>query len=172
MMSQHLLESFKLVSSALATPSIAVFAAWIAYHQYRIQKYRLIFDLREKRLKVFYALRQLVSDACMDSSTNQSSLSSFRLSVIEAPFFFNPNVVSYAKDLEERFLRMLELRDLIDDRADGNDHDLEDAKRELREIRQSMRQEHSRLQDQFRPYLELPADYLKLPATSAAVVKW
>ena len=62
-MNQHVLENLKLVLSALATPCIAVFAAWIAYHQYRIQEYRLYIDLRDKILPVFYAVRQLVRDS-------------------------------------------------------------------------------------------------------------
>jgi hypothetical protein len=58
---------------------------------------------------------------------------------------------------------MLQLKELIDDRADGDSEALELAKRELREERQRMRQEHIHLQDEFRRYLELPASYLTMP---------
>jgi dsDNA-specific endonuclease/ATPase MutS2 len=94
------------------------------------------------------------------------------VSAAEAPYFFNASTVSYVEGLERQFLRMLELRELIEDKADGNPDALEQAKRELREIRRSMRQEHVRLQDEFRPYLELPASYLTLPSTRAATMKW
>ena len=67
---------------------------------------------------------------------------------------------------------MLQLKELIDDRADGDSEALEQAKRELREKRQSMRQEHIRLQDEFRPYLELPVGFLTLLSTRGAAIKW
>jgi hypothetical protein len=86
--------------------------------------------------------------------------------------FFNPVTVTYVEELEARFLRMLDLKELIGDEADGNPEALKQAKRELREIRQSMRLEHGRLQAEFRPYLELPASYLTLPSTRAATMKW
>jgi hypothetical protein len=171
-MIQHALENLRLLSSALATPSIAIFAAWIAYHQYRIQKYRLIFDLRDRRLAVFYAVRQLVRDACSETTTTDLSLSNYRISAAEAPYFFNASTVSYTEGLERRFLQMLDLKERIDDKADGDPDALEQAKRELRENRKSMRQEHVRLQDEFRPYLELPASYLTMPSTRAAAIKW
>jgi hypothetical protein len=68
--------------------------------------------------------------------------------------------ISYAEGLEARFEQMLQLKELIDDRADGDSEALGQAKRELREKRQSMRQEHIRLQDEYRPYLELPGGFL------------
>jgi hypothetical protein len=168
----HALEGLKSLSCALATPSIAVFAAWIAYQQFRIQKYRLFFDLRDRQLRVFYAVRQLIRDAISESATNNSSLNNFRLSTAELSYFFNPVTVTYVEELEARFLRMLDLKELIGDEADGNPEALKQAKRELREIRQSMRLEHGRLQAEFRPYLELPASFLTLPSTRAATMKW
>jgi hypothetical protein len=168
----HALEGLKSISCALATPSIAVFAAWIAYQQFRIQKYRLIYDLRSMRLPVFYAVRQLIRDAISESAANDSSLNNFRLSSAELSYFFNPVTVAYAEELEARFLRILELKDIISDEADGNSEALKQAKRELREIRQSMRLEHGRLQAEFRPYLELPASFLTFPSTRAATMKW
>jgi uncharacterized protein YdcH (DUF465 family) len=168
-MNQHELENLKLVSSALATPCIAIFAAWIAYHQYRIQEYRLIIDLRDKILPVFYAVRQLVRDSCSDARTTNDSLNNYRISAAELPFFLEPRTISYSKELEARFERMLQLKELIDDNADGDSEILEQAKRELREKRQTMRQEHIRLQDEFRPYLKLPAKYLTMPSTRAAI---
>jgi len=162
-MNQHALENLKLVLSALATPCIAVFAAWIAYQQYRIQEYRLIIDLRDKILPVFYAVRQLIRDACSEAKITNDSLNNYRISAAELPYFLKPSTISYAKGLEARFERMLQLKELIDDRADGDSEALELAKRELREERQRMRQEHIHLQDEFRRYLELPASYLTMP---------
>lgn len=171
-MCMHVLEGLKSLSCALATPSIAVFAAWIAYQQFRIQKYRLICDLRNMRLPVFYAVRQLIRDAILESTANDSSLNNFRLSSAELSYFFEPVTVAYVEELEARFLRVLELKDLISDEAGNNSEALKQARRELREIRQSMRLEHGRLQAEFRPYLELPANFLTFPSTRAATVKW
>jgi hypothetical protein len=150
-------------------PSIDFFEAWITYHQYRIQKYRLIYDSRNKRIVVFYAVRQLIRDVCSQSKANDIRPDNYRLSAAEAPYFFNTAILSYMEGLEMRFLRMLELKDRIDDKAYGEPEALEQAKRELREIRKSMCLEHGRLQAEFRPYLELPASYLGPPEKDAVV---
>ena len=65
-------------------------------------------------------MRQLVRDACSDARTTNDSLKNYRISAAELPHFLKPSTISYAEDLEARFERMLQLKEFIDDRADGN----------------------------------------------------
>jgi hypothetical protein len=152
---QETLEVVRLWMTACATPMIALFGAYIAYQQHKIQKYRLVYDVSARRLAIFNVSRMLIIAGCSNKDTNDDSLFSFQKSTVEAPYLFRKKTVTYIEQIEERFKRMLALKDEINDQSDGQALELKNAKAELNRIRQSMRCELPILCEEFKPYLDL-----------------
>lgn len=154
-MTQEASEAIRLWLTSFSTPIIACFGAWIAWQQHNVQKYRLTHDVSERRIALFNAVRLLVVSACSELKTTDESLLSFQAATIEMPYLFKDDTVKYVEQLEIRFQRMLELRDLIADRTDSTEEELKRAQGELRDIRKVMRSELSRIRKEFRPYFDL-----------------
>ena len=62
------------ILSAFLTPLIALLALWIAYQQFRVQKYRTRFDLFERRMKIYESVRETLVIVFRDGSVEKADL--------------------------------------------------------------------------------------------------
>lgn len=95
------------IFAALLTPSVACFAGWIAYMQWKINKDKLRFDLWQKRYLVYKALIALL-DAI--EKNNYSIIGEewkqFNIQNNKCVFLFDNDVVTYIEYVKDIALRL------------------------------------------------------------------
>jgi hypothetical protein len=89
-----------LVLVPLVGTVIAAVGAGIARQQMRIAQQKLDHDRYEKRLKVFAAAHRLLSEAVTADTISDQNFKQFIVDIVEAPFHFGDEIVSYLKRIE------------------------------------------------------------------------
>ena len=97
----------------LLTVLLAVFAAYIAYQQFRLQREKFKLDLFEKRFQVFAASRKLLSIILQDARLELKDLFEYRGAVAEAAFLFGEDITTYLREIDKKALRMHSLHDKL-----------------------------------------------------------
>ena len=80
---------------ALAVPSVALLAAWIAYRQWRTNALKIKLDLYDRRLRIFEELREFLSKIARDGAIDMRDASIFRSRTMDATFLFGQDVDDY-----------------------------------------------------------------------------
>lgn len=78
---------------------IALFAAYIAYQQHRIEKRKFKLELYEKRYKVYKALMTFLGTIMREGRVTNDSQREFLINTNESLFFFDKNVNEYLKEI-------------------------------------------------------------------------
>lgn len=151
------MENLRLWLSALATPLIAVLGLWIAYQQFRLQRYRFRYDLSERRLAVFFAVREFLEATLAVRLPNDEALAKFTLQTAGAAFLFKADVTNYLDRLRRSYLKIAEVSDIESDKDFASDEDRRVLLKERRNERQWMREQLKEAESVFRPYLDLSA---------------
>jgi hypothetical protein len=107
------------ILSALLTPLIAVIMVYIAYQQFRINRFRLRYELYEHRLAVFKAVRSFLSDILREGKTDFQRVTQFYADVAEADFLFYRDVTDLREIVYKRGLKLAELHEELYP-SDGN----------------------------------------------------
>src|SRR4030043_326557 len=96
--------------SGLLTPAIALFLAYIAWRQYVNSRYRLKFDLYNKRYKIYDAVNQL-STNILKSDKPKEALLEFNAAVNEKDFLFDKEVLEYLDQLRLKATELVVIRE-------------------------------------------------------------
>lgn len=149
-------ENLRLWLSALTTPFIAVLGVWIAYQQFRLQGYRFRFDVSERRLAIFFAVRELLEKTLAVRRPDDQAWVKFTVETAGASFLFGPDVTDFLDRLRESYLKVAEVSYI---EADGDlaDHGNGRLLEERRNEKQWMREQLKNAERVFRPYLDLSA---------------
>ncbi|MNV17955.1 hypothetical protein D3C71_1087620 [compost metagenome] len=83
------------VLKALAAPIIAVAALRVSRQQVRINENKLKLHLYDRRLKVYAAVKDLLTALSTVGTLRQAHLAAFRNQVVEADFLFGEDVQRY-----------------------------------------------------------------------------
>ena len=86
----------------IVTIVIGLFATWISYSQYSINKEKFKLDLFEKRFAIFVGARKLLSIVLRDGNIDINDLYEFRANTAEASFLFDEDITNHLKDIDER----------------------------------------------------------------------
>ena len=82
----------------LVTVLIALFAAYVAYQQFRLGREKFKLDLFEKRFQVFAAARRLLSHVLTDANLELTTLFEYRAGIAEATFLFDDGLTTYLRE--------------------------------------------------------------------------
>ena len=143
--------------TALSTPAIAILGIWIAYQQFRIQRYRFRHDLSERRLSVFSAVRELLLAALTTRRPPIEAVDEFNLSRASALFLFGPDVNEYLHELQKNYLAIWEISEQQAEEGFANQQEQQDHLKIRRELRKWMREQLPEAQNVFKKYLDLSA---------------
>lgn len=77
------------ILSALLVPCITIIGAIIAFQQYQINRQRLRHELYERRLVVYRAIQQYLSEITREGKTTYERVSQFYAEASEAFFLFD-----------------------------------------------------------------------------------
>jgi hypothetical protein len=141
--------------TALSTPTIAIFAIWIAWQQLHLNRNQFRSDLMEKRVAILSAIRDLLSAALKNRYPDLTELDKFDVEMVEAPFLFGPEVMSYLDKLRQNYIAIWNISE------QDKDNDFKDPQERFvglekrREYRTWMREQFLASKDIFMPYLDL-----------------
>ena len=94
------------IFSALLTPTIALIAVYIAYHQYKVNKLRLHHELYERRLRVHKAVQAFLSEILRGGDIRFDRCSQFYADASEASFLFDNTVQKFIDDIYKKAIDM------------------------------------------------------------------
>jgi len=81
--------------SAIGIPIIAAIAAWVAFRQFQIARNKLKFDLFDKRMEVYGAVRDALGSISRQSSLTQEQQIQYLQGTRTARWLFGPEVFHY-----------------------------------------------------------------------------
>jgi len=151
------MDSLRIWLTALTAPAIAALGLWIAYQQFRLQRYKFRADLSEKRMAVFVAVRELLDAALSAQLPPEDALVRFRLATASAPFLFGPDVNQFLARLHSSYAKVLEISEIRQEEAFADDQERRNLLAERRDLKSWMRGQLTEAQSVFRPYLDLSA---------------
>ena len=136
----------------LLTVLVAIFAVYIAYQQFRLQRERIKLDLFEKRFQVFAASRKLLSIILIDASLDLKDLFEYRGAVAEATFLFGEDITGYLEEIDKKALRMHSLHEKLNGIPPGEERSkiVEEKHEALRWLTDQLPE----LKRRFAPYLK------------------
>jgi len=88
--------------SALLTPTLAVVAVYIAYHQFKINRYKARVDLYEKRFHMYQKALDLIQRMSNGNESPDEIVLEFKKSTAGAYFLFGEEVGKYFNTLCEK----------------------------------------------------------------------
>ena len=89
------IESIAELLSATLVPIIALVTVYIAWHQYRLNRYRVRLDLFNRRLKVFECVDSFLKSVISSASCDFSDIRKLRQGTAEARFLFGKEIPRY-----------------------------------------------------------------------------
>lgn len=98
---------------AWLTAVTALFAAWIAYQQFRTGRHRLRLDLFDRRMSVYEATVTLVRQAVRDGDVNLEAVFRFVSDTRQAEFLFDDPVVEYLETVRKNAIQLRYLNERL-----------------------------------------------------------
>lgn len=96
---------------AFLTPVIGFLACWVAYQQYRTNHLKLRYDLFDRRLFVYDALRKFLGQILRDGKTSHEQCLDLLRETSQAEFLFGQDINAYIKDVYSKGLTLKSLND-------------------------------------------------------------
>jgi hypothetical protein len=133
------------------TVVIGCFVSYVAYQQYRLGKVRFRLDLFEKRFAVYKGTQVFLSQILTKGETSLPELFDFRAATQDAVFLFKSEVPDFIKEIDERALRMMTIRDELEELPVGEKRSL--AVQHKSELLEWLNNKLPELKEIFGPYL-------------------
>lgn len=90
--------------TAFTVPVVALFAAYIAYRQWRTSQSKLKFDLFEKRMLVYQAARDMLGFVASHGKTTHDEQIKYLSGIQPARWLFGPEIAAYLDELWEKIV--------------------------------------------------------------------
>lgn len=90
------------IFSALLTPTIAIFLAWIAFNEYQTNKKQFRLALYNKRYEIFEALMDLFTTVLKEAKIDMKSLNIFYIKINKGYFLFGKDIHDYINIVKEK----------------------------------------------------------------------
>jgi len=87
------------VCAGFLTPIIAILAVYIAWQQYRINRYKVRIDLFDRRYKIFDTLMSLLGHIAQRGDIADEKLNEFLRSTKDSEFLFKKDIPEYLDEI-------------------------------------------------------------------------
>jgi hypothetical protein len=124
----------------------ALIAVYIAYQQYRVNRYKIKLDLYERRFKFFEAVHEYIRQVSL-KNLGHETFSNFYTSTNEAKLFFDSDVIDYLIELNYNAIM---LRDYY---LDYEQNFANEKNEKIKELLNWFEYQHRDAQNVFLPYL-------------------
>ena len=98
---------------------VAVFAAYVAYHQSRTAREKFKLGVFDKRFQVFAGARKFLSLILQRAKIDLASLFDYRAAIGEASFLFGDDLTDYLGEIDRRALHLYTLHETIEPLPSG-----------------------------------------------------
>jgi len=98
----------------LALPILGIITTYIAYQQYKINKYQLKLSLYSKRFEIFNSIRDLLIEIYQKARV-KNTYSNFIIKTDDSNFLFNQDIVSYVEEMRLKINKLNFINDRLDD---------------------------------------------------------
>src|SRR6185437_12430337 len=97
----------------VATGAIALFAAFIAYKQWRLAQQRVVMDLFERRMAVYDEARDVIGSIVREGRADNTIFFRFAKATDRVEILFGDEVVAYVNATRERINKMAMHSDML-----------------------------------------------------------
>jgi vacuolar-type H+-ATPase subunit I/STV1 len=141
------------IVDSLGTFIVAAIVAYIAYRQYKTDRYKVKLDLYDRRYKVFDAARQFIAHVIEGDNVKREKIVEFTSATVESVFLFGEDVRKYLDTLLAKGARVQRLQTELDSSRlpVGEEHSKKTE--EIQECLNWLTQQLHELKTKFRPYL-------------------
>ncbi len=140
----------------LFTVVTALFAAYIAWLQYCVSKAQREDGLYGRRIRVYHATTELLSDVVRHGYGTDKAIERFHVEISAARFHFGNDVRQFIDSVRDDALKLAELRESLDEEHGlpvGDERTA--AAAEKSQVFKRVRSEYwPQVDERFRPYLE------------------
>jgi hypothetical protein len=105
----HSLNEFLTTLSGFLTPVIAILAVMIAYHQYKIQAYRVRMDLFDRRLKIYNAIMDFMNHIRRHGDAGNDQIFELIKQTVDSKFLFKGKIKLHIDSLLQKALALQEV---------------------------------------------------------------
>lgn len=95
------MESFKIFTFV-----ITCFGVYIAYSQYRINRYKVKLDLYEKRYKVVQGYKKAIANVLTHGNLTTEDLNNFLITTKESTYLFGDDITKHLDSVYEKFVNL------------------------------------------------------------------
>ncbi len=141
------------IMQALTTLVLGIFAAFIAWRQWRTSQDRVVLDLFERRFQVFQELTRAIAAAFNKPNPVVSDLANFDAATEKARFLFGPEVHSYLVEVRKHLIDVIAIGHTLAGLPDGEQRTR--AENKVVEALNEMHVFYGRLADVVTPYLRI-----------------
>lgn len=96
----------------LITIVTAIIVTYIAWQQYRTNRYKLNLDLFDRRWKIWKSLQTLLTKS-LEGHVDLSDIDNFRIEIKNATFLFGDEVLQYLEGVSDKIYRQKVLQDQL-----------------------------------------------------------
>lgn len=107
---------------------IAIIALYVAYQQWRTNRYKVKMDLFEKRIQVYEVIRQSLIDMLKHVDISKTNHEELKKAVRYSKFLFDDTIKDFIQDLDDKYWEITKLHDKLN-RREGNEEWEEISKR-------------------------------------------
>jgi hypothetical protein len=132
---------------------IAIFLAYLAYQNYRLQRDNLRLSMYDKRIKTYLAFQKYFDSLMTHGEVIESELSEFISSVRGDKFLFGGEIESYIDEIWKKSIRMKSLLRLLRLGADSEKRKI--MNREVEEIEEWIMEQNKIYDRLFNKYLRI-----------------
>lgn len=127
-------QSFKDIISALLTPIIAIFLAYIAYRDHRLRKEQFKLNLYNRRYKIYKAVERLLKKFRKNGKIDLENLKEFETGTNERDFLFDDDVLKYIDLIRNNAIKFWDRYNRLNELnlpSDNQDKTLEEKRKKL-----------------------------------------
>jgi hypothetical protein len=146
------------ILQGLLTPVIGLTTLYIAWQQWRGNRFKLTLERYDRRLRIYLEVADELRRICDDFNPETSELLKFRRATTEADFLFGPEISKYLDEILSRGLKLRkaskEYRDLTQSIPSGYDPQKVNADMDEQE-KWFIEQANTMAKEKFRKYLDI-----------------
>ena len=138
----------------IATLFVALFAANIAYRQWRTSHERVILDLFERRMAIYESVRAVIAEITREGTADGSSVFRYVKAADRLGLLFGVEVLSYSDETRERIVQ-LAYHEAMAKAADQNMKEKEMHKGKSAELLKALGEFHDEFSVLMMPYVRM-----------------
>ena len=143
------------ILSGFLTPTIAILAIWIAYRQYKIQEYRVRFDLYGARITIYESIMKFLSTVRQKGTASDDELFTFLRETSRSKFLFKGEMEKHIDAIYDKAVELQYVQKQLSNEALPVGQDRTNFAKQAREHFKWLGEQHDKTNKMFIKYIKL-----------------